>query len=185
MSHEATNWAIRQRGLKPAAKIVLWHLADCHNRHTGQCNPYQSTLADMCEMSRASLNNHLNHLEAKGLIQRVQTVDDGTKRQRPTQYILAFDAPPKPVSENETRTQDVVGAVSKIWTPPVSRNEPTPVQIPDTTRVQNLDTIENLGKEEPWKNQPPQPPRGRGGGAKSRFGVSEEVKRLVMQGKTY
>ena len=63
MSHAATNWAIRQRGLKPAAKIVLWHLADCHNGHTGQCNPRQALLAEMCEMSRSTLNAHLAELE--------------------------------------------------------------------------------------------------------------------------
>jgi hypothetical protein len=31
MSHEATNWAIKQRGLKPTTKIVLWHLCDRFN----------------------------------------------------------------------------------------------------------------------------------------------------------
>ena len=28
MSHKATVWAIQQRGLKPATKIVLWFLCD-------------------------------------------------------------------------------------------------------------------------------------------------------------
>ena len=28
MSHQGTNWAILQRGLKPTTKIVLWHLCD-------------------------------------------------------------------------------------------------------------------------------------------------------------
>jgi hypothetical protein len=31
MSHRATNWAIQQRGLAPATKLVLWHLCDRHN----------------------------------------------------------------------------------------------------------------------------------------------------------
>ena len=31
MSHKATVWAIQQRGLKPATKIVLWFLCDRHN----------------------------------------------------------------------------------------------------------------------------------------------------------
>jgi hypothetical protein len=34
MSHEATNWAIKQRGLKPTTKIVLWHLCDRFNPTT-------------------------------------------------------------------------------------------------------------------------------------------------------
>ena len=31
MSHDATNWAIQRRGLKPTTKIVLWHLCDRFN----------------------------------------------------------------------------------------------------------------------------------------------------------
>ncbi len=38
MSHRATNWAIQQRGLPPAAKLVLWHLCDRHNPDFG-CFP--------------------------------------------------------------------------------------------------------------------------------------------------
>ncbi|SEG14890.1 hypothetical protein SAMN05421751_11282 [Jhaorihella thermophila] len=40
MSHYATTWAIRQRGLKPATKLVLWYLADRHNPDYG-CFPSQ------------------------------------------------------------------------------------------------------------------------------------------------
>ena len=38
MSHKATVWAIQQRGLKPATKIVLWFLCDRHNPDFG-CFP--------------------------------------------------------------------------------------------------------------------------------------------------
>jgi hypothetical protein len=38
MSHDATNWAIQQRGLKPTTKIVLWHLCDRFNPDFG-CFP--------------------------------------------------------------------------------------------------------------------------------------------------
>ena len=41
MSHEATTWAIRQRGLKPTTKIVLWHLCDRFNPDFG-CFPSQN-----------------------------------------------------------------------------------------------------------------------------------------------
>lgn len=110
MSHAATNWAIRQKGLKPAAKIVLWHLADRHNADTGQCNPKQERLAQDCEMSRSTLNLHLNELERLGLIRRIVTIDGATKRQRPTAYVLvgfeceaASENRTRPVSENKTR----------------------------------------------------------------------------------
>lgn len=136
MSHKATNWAITQRGLKPATKIVLWHLADCHNPSQG-CFPSQDYLAQACEMSRASINTHLNILEEAGLIRRETGVDERTKRQRPTRYFLAFE------DEEEGEPP-----VSKSWTRPVSRNQTRAVSrkraepCPENgkSRVQNLDT---------------------------------------------
>lgn len=71
MSHEATNWAIKQRGLKPAAKVVLWHLCDRYHPDHG-CFPSQTTLADDCEMSERSIRDQLLNLEQRGLIQRVK-----------------------------------------------------------------------------------------------------------------
>jgi hypothetical protein len=90
MSHAATNWAIQQRGLKPTTKIVLWHLCDRFNPDFG-CFPSQEQLADDCEISRSTLNEHLVLLETNGLIRRVQRLNPGNKRQMPTRYILAFE----------------------------------------------------------------------------------------------
>ncbi len=90
MSHAATNWAIQQRGLKPAAKIVLWHLCDRFNPDYG-CFPSQARLAEDCEISRATLNRHLDALEAAGLIRRLRMIDARTGQQRPTRYLLAFE----------------------------------------------------------------------------------------------
>jgi Helix-turn-helix domain len=90
MSHEATNWAIKQRGLKPTTKIVLWHLCDRFNPDYG-CFPSQDRLAHDCEISRSTLNDHLSHLEAGGLLRRVPRIDPMTKRQLPTRYILGFE----------------------------------------------------------------------------------------------
>lgn len=90
MSHYATNWAILQRGLKPATKIVLWHLCDRHNPDFG-CFPTQARLAADCEISRSALNDHLRKLELAGLIRRCASVDPVTKRQQPTRYILGFE----------------------------------------------------------------------------------------------
>lgn len=90
MSHEATNWAVKQRGLRPIVKIVLWHLADCHNPTMG-CFPTQEYLADMAEISRASVNRVLAELEAAGVIRREQQIDPETRRQRPTRYRLGFE----------------------------------------------------------------------------------------------
>ena len=91
MSHHATNWAIQQRGLKPATKIVLWHLCDRHNPDHG-CFPSQRRLAVDCEMARSTVQNHLENLEAAGLIRRENSFDPATHRQRATRYVFAFEA---------------------------------------------------------------------------------------------
>ena len=90
MSHEATNWAIKQRGLKPTTKIVLWHLCDRFNPDYG-CFPSQDRLAHDCEISRSTLNDHIGQLEAAGLLRRIPRIDPATKRQLPTRYILCFE----------------------------------------------------------------------------------------------
>jgi hypothetical protein len=90
MSHAATNWAIQQRGLKPTTKIVLWHLCDRFNPDYG-CFPTQDRLAHDCEISRATLNRHLDALERSGLIRRLPSIDPRTGRQRPTRYLLGFE----------------------------------------------------------------------------------------------
>lgn len=107
MSHEATNWAIKTKGLRPITKIVLWHLADCHNPSAG-CFPTQEYLAAQCEISRASINRQLDLLEAEGFIRRHSRVDPETKRQLPTRYRLAFEEGFEP--------QDIVSRVSEIDT---------------------------------------------------------------------
>ena len=90
MSHDATNWAIQRRGLKPTTKIVLWHLCDRYNPDFG-CFPSQDRLAHDCEISRSTLNEHLDRLEAEHLLRRVPRIDSVTKRQLPTRYILGFE----------------------------------------------------------------------------------------------
>jgi len=100
MSHAATNWAIQQRGLKPATKIVLWFLCDRHNPDFG-CFPTQARLAEDAEMSISALNDHLATLEDLGLIYRIRVKDLRTHRRLPTRYILGFEQgfPQKPPPE--------------------------------------------------------------------------------------
>lgn len=117
MSRVATTWALEQRGLKPAAKIVLIQLADHHNKDTGQCNPRIGLLAEECEMSRATVFRYLNELEERGLIERVEGTREGGGRTS-SHYTLKMEAsfavegsqnetPPRlnlthPPSQNET-----------------------------------------------------------------------------------
>ena len=90
MSHRATIWAIQQRGLKPATKIVLWFLSDRHNPDFG-CFPTQARLAEDAEMSISALHEHLALLERAGLIRRIRSHDPRTHRRQATRYILGFE----------------------------------------------------------------------------------------------
>ena len=100
MSHKATVWAIQQRGLKPATKIVLWFLCDRHNPDFG-CFPTQARLADDAEMSISALNEHLAKLQELRLIHRVRAQDPHTHKRLATRYILGFEDgfPPEPTPE--------------------------------------------------------------------------------------
>lgn len=138
MSHKATNWAILQRGLKPAAKIVLWHLCDRHNPDHG-CFPKQETLARDCEMSRSTLNLHLKDLERRGLIRREQRRNPKTFQQEATRYKLGFEADfvalaaerPCPDSGQGTKTDPVSGSACS----PRPDLGPSRVRVPDTNPV--------------------------------------------------
>ena len=123
MSHNATNWAIQQRGLKPTTRIVLWHLCDRHNPDFG-CFPSQHQLAHDCEISRSTLNVHLDRLEAAGLIRRVTCFNPVTQRRRPTQYFLGFEAPPSP--EGKGPGPESGDGLEGLETPPVPAGECRP-----------------------------------------------------------
>ena len=135
MSHDATNWAVKQRGISPAAKVVLWHLCDRHHPDHG-CFPSQDRLAEDCEMSRSSLNNQLAALEEAGLIRRVRRTEEATGRQKSTYYILGFE---------EGFAQNKPTRVQNLDTGSVSKSEPKPCPKNGDSRVQNLDT--NLVRE--------------------------------------
>ena len=133
MSHRATNWAIQQRGLKPATKIVLWHLCDRHNPDYG-CFPSQHRLAHDCEISRSTLNVHLDRLEAAGLIRRVTCFDPVTRRRMPTRYFLGFEAPPPPDGPDPC-PETGHGAMSGFCPKPCPENDPAHVRNPDNNPV--------------------------------------------------
>lgn len=159
MSHEATNWAIKQKGLKPAVKLVLWHLADHHNPSFGGAFPAQKTLAAECEISRASLNRYLDELEQRGLIRREQRVNSATGLQERTQYRLAFEEGFVPqdvvvrVSNCDTDRRVSESAVSvsqscETLTSKGTSNTPLPPYEPD-----GLQALLDLWPEEAARNQ--------------------------------
>ena len=63
MSHYMTALAMKQQGLRPATKVVLYWIADHHNSETGDCFPSINRLAVLCEMSRRSVETHITALE--------------------------------------------------------------------------------------------------------------------------
>ena len=105
MSHYMTALAMKQIGLKPAAKIVLYWLADHHNETTGACFPSLKTLAQECEMDKATVVRHLDALEKSGLIQRQErTRENGS--QTSTSYTLTLT----PVAERDNPCRKMLQA---------------------------------------------------------------------------
>ncbi len=135
MSHRATNWAIQQRGLAPATKLVLWHLCDRHNPDYG-CFPSQDQLAADAEISRASLNTHLDKLEQAGLIRRERRHSEGAHRRQSTRYFLAFEP------EFSAQAELPLAAENRPDPCPESRHGNGQKPCPDFAKshVQNLDT---------------------------------------------
>jgi len=136
MSHYMTALAMKQRGLKPAAKIVLYWLADHYNQSTGECFPSHKRLAELCEMTDRNVRIQLDQLSEAGLISIVKrTRDNGS--QTSNSYQLKM------------RTDDDGG---KIFPTPVENISTPPVRIFPTHNLVN----NNLVNEQ----ETPLPPKG-------------------------
>jgi DNA-binding transcriptional MocR family regulator len=152
MSHDATNWAIKQRGMKPSTKHVLWHLCDRFHPDHG-CFPAQETLADDCEMSRRSINNHLDELERRGLIKRVVRTDKKNRRRKSTLYLLAFQFPGAEIPETVDETvqkpcaKSAHGSMCKKPQKPCANPGQSHVQILHTNLV--IEPLNNLSARKP------------------------------------
>jgi len=160
MSHEATNWAIKQRGLKPATKLVLWHLCDRYHPDNG-CFPSKETLAADCEMSVRSVYDQIAILEAKGFLRtQSQTFQAASGRFTSNSYILGCDLK----FQQDEASPSAKSAVGRISQSPSanSRNH----------RRQNLPT--NSVKEPVIEKTPLTPLKGG-----RRAGVSNEVKKKL------
>ena len=102
MSHYMTALAMKQTGLKPATKIVLYWIADHHNGETGKCFPSINRLATLCEMSRRSVEGHLDTLETLGMIKRIPQYRE-TGGKTTNAYILELTGTP----ENNSDAQNL------------------------------------------------------------------------------
>ncbi|TBA80308.1 helix-turn-helix domain-containing protein [Rhizobium ruizarguesonis] len=89
MSHEATMWAVKVRGISCTEARVLWHLADCHNPIYG-CYPKQDYLATACEIDERSVRRSLAALRDKGLVNWIEQREG--KNRKANRYSLGFEA---------------------------------------------------------------------------------------------
>lgn len=144
MSHQATSWAIRQRGLRPATKLVLWQLCDRYHPDHG-CFPSQDTLADDCEMSRASVNRHLEELERLGLIRRIRRTQKKTNQRKSTLYILGFQLEFQVEKSGETEGEQTQKPCCKMRHGAMSQKTQKPCLKKRESHVSNCDS--NLVKE--------------------------------------
>ena len=127
MSHYMTALAMKQKGLKPATKIVLYWLADHHNETTGDCFPSIKRLVELCEMDRATVIRHLNNLVEIGIIKRIERKRD-----------------------NGSQTSNAYQIMLKNATPPVANCDPTPSQNcdPHNLVINNLGNINNTSNDD-------------------------------------
>ena len=144
MSHKATNWlaSLDPKLLGHSEFRVLFHLCDCHNPANG-CFPTQAYLISATGASNGTINNALNALEEKHLIQRHKERCKRSKRQRPTRYVLGFEGIDKPENDQKPSPDIGDGAVSNLEAKPSpisgqSRLQPTgeePVKEPVINRA--------------------------------------------------
>lgn len=152
MSHEATNWAVKLKGLRPIAKIVLWHLADCHNPTQG-CYPTQEYLAEQAEVSRASVNRILAELEHAGIIRRQIRLHPETKRRISTRYLLAFEKDFEPLDVGA----DVTGLDMAPEADPCLKNGQSHVS-KNAVSMSHSSETQTSNRTSKGTSNPPQPP---------------------------
>lgn len=78
MSIKLMNQAWEVKGLDPTTKLILMCLADHANEHDRTCWPAISTIANKCDVSRATVKRRMLQLEQYGLIRRRSRTGDST-----------------------------------------------------------------------------------------------------------
>ncbi|NKK29199.1 helix-turn-helix domain-containing protein [Rhizobium leguminosarum] len=103
MSHDAVQWARKQRLGNPVAKNVLVALAEHHNGKTAQCNPKVATICLETDYSERAVRKALTKLKQAGLIR----VEGGGKAGN--SYQLSGDFNRHAVPDNETPELNLTG----------------------------------------------------------------------------
>ena len=116
MSHYMTALAMRQVGLKPATKIVLYWIADHHNEATGKCFPSHKRLAQLCEMTDRSIRTHIEFLINAGLLTKHENHRENGSQTSNSYELLLMDT--------EAHRKNIPTPVENISDPP-QKNLPT------------------------------------------------------------
>lgn len=116
MSHYMTALAMRQVGLKPATKIVLYWIADHHNEATGKCFPSHKRLAQLCEMTDRSIRTHIEFLINAGLLTKHDNYRDNGSQTSNSYELHLMDT--------ETPRKNIPTPLENISDPP-QKNLPT------------------------------------------------------------
>ena len=75
MSHKATSWAFKVRGLSSSQRVVLIFLADCHCPDHG-CHSSLASIARWSELDLADVQGILQSLKTHGHIRIAEGGDD-------------------------------------------------------------------------------------------------------------
>ena len=147
MSHYMTALAMKQQGLKPATKIVLYWLADHHNGETNKCFPSLTRLAECCEMDKTSVIRHIDFLMVHGFIRKVKEKrSDGGFTSNT--YILNLAEP---------KSQNTTSPSGKTQPPLVAKHDPNLVShnlgSNEVVIVRSIDEVIDYFKEF-WSRYP-------------------------------
>lgn len=126
MSHEATTWAFKQRGLTDAQFRLLVVLADCHNPARG-CFPTQEYLSAECEMSERKVRDILHSLEQSGVIACERRANEYGHRTG-TNYVFAFESLPAKSRKSGKPTGRITSAYRQNYVKPTGNCLPVDIE---------------------------------------------------------
>lgn len=117
MSIQLVAWALEQRTGSVSRKAVLLALANCHNHHTGQCNPRLKRIAKETDLSVSTVQRAIDGLVAMGLVERIQR-----KRENGSLTSSEFRFPTSPYGQDDQTPQVTVTSLEPEVEPEVEPN---------------------------------------------------------------
>lgn len=120
MSLLALSAALQTKITDPLAKFVLMLLANRHNADTGQCFPSLARICEDSAISRRTVINKLQKLEAEGYIKAVpRTRDNGSQTSNGYLMLYLNGISPEPSTETKATPKRIgTKSIPPIdWTP--------------------------------------------------------------------